>query len=55
LLEDCFWVYEAAKEGAAVDEVEFSALDPFVFGIVDLEVAIWRDAVVLAFAQDSIL
>jgi hypothetical protein len=54
LLEDCLWVYEAAKEGAAVDEVEFSALDPFVFGIVDLE-AIWRDAVVLAFAQDSLL
>lgn len=37
-------VFEAGGEGAAVDVVEFVAEGPVVFGVVDLEVAVWRDA-----------
>jgi hypothetical protein len=38
-----------------MDKVEFGAVNPFVFGIVDFEVAIWRDAAILACVQDVLL
>lgn len=38
-------VFEAAGEGAAVDEVEFLAVDPFVFCVVDFETIVGWDVV----------
>jgi hypothetical protein len=37
-------VFETCEKGAAMNEVEGIAECPFVFGVVDLETAVWRDA-----------
>lgn len=44
LLQDVFRIFEAGEDGAGVDEIEFFMEDPFVFGIVDFEAAVGRDA-----------
>jgi len=43
-LDDGKGVFEAGYKHAPVDEVEFSAVIPFVFGVVDFEAAVWWDA-----------
>lgn len=37
-------VAEAGEEGAAVDVVEFVGEGPFVFCVVDFELAVWGEA-----------
>ena len=36
-------VFEGSEEGPAVNVVELFLVDPLVFGVVDLELAVWRD------------
>jgi len=42
--EDGGDVSEAGHEGTAMDVVEWLGIGPFVFGIVDLKIAVWWDA-----------
>ena len=37
-------VFEGGEEGSAVNVVELFLKGPLVFGVVDLELAVWRDA-----------
>jgi hypothetical protein len=36
-------VFEGGEEGSAVNVVELFLEDPLLFGVVDLELAVWRD------------
>ena len=46
LLEDILRITEGSSHVTAMDEVELLAEDPVVVGVIDLEPAVWRDAVV---------
>lgn len=48
LADDLAWVFEARKQSPTMDIIKLLAENPFVFGIVDLEVAVWRNAARLA-------
>ena len=51
LFEDAAMVAETGDEEAAVDQVEFLGVGPFIFHILDLEVTVWRNAGLLATIQ----
>jgi hypothetical protein len=44
LLHQLWPVFQRAGHVAAVDVVEFGAVDPFVFYVVDFESDVWGDA-----------
>jgi hypothetical protein len=41
-------IFEAAEQGAAVNEVEFLGEKPLVFYVVYLETAVWGDTLILS-------
>jgi hypothetical protein len=44
LSEDGSWIFETGKDSPAVDIIEFLTENPLIFCIINLETAIWRDA-----------